>query len=138
MSIERQCGTERFKWHYKTCFACNLDLLLTFSALFQIEQLLLRNQSPHKVVAEQAYRLQQGLLLTSTQQQVRVEPCFRTFVLINYYSREIGIFLLYQNPEPEVFICVSFEDVPHKIEISWSILSRVVNKPLKRKHLASN
>ena len=51
-------------------FGLLIELLLTFSALFQIEQLLLRNQSPHKVVTEQAYRLQQGLLLTSTQQQV--------------------------------------------------------------------
>ncbi|XP_078365428.1 uncharacterized protein LOC144649735 isoform X2 [Oculina patagonica] len=38
--------------------------------LRKIEKLLLRNQSPHKVVTEQAYRLQQGLLLTSTQQQM--------------------------------------------------------------------
>ena len=38
--------------------------------LFQIEKLLFRNQSPHKVVTDQAYRLQQGLLLTTTQQQV--------------------------------------------------------------------
>ncbi|XP_015751674.1 PREDICTED: leucine-rich repeat-containing protein 16A-like [Acropora digitifera] len=38
--------------------------------LRKIEKLLLRNQSPHKAVTDQAYRLQQGLLLASTQQQV--------------------------------------------------------------------
>ncbi|XP_031561973.1 F-actin-uncapping protein LRRC16A-like isoform X3 [Actinia tenebrosa] len=37
--------------------------------LRKIEQILLRNQSPHKIVPEQAYRLQQGLLVASTQQQ---------------------------------------------------------------------
>ncbi|KAK3746399.1 hypothetical protein QZH41_018212, partial [Actinostola sp. cb2023] len=37
--------------------------------LRKIEAFLLRNQSPHKKVAEQAYRLQQGLLIASTQQQ---------------------------------------------------------------------
>lgn len=38
--------------------------------LKKIEKLLLRNQSPHKIVTEQAYRLQQGLFLASTQQQM--------------------------------------------------------------------
>ncbi|XP_074615858.1 F-actin-uncapping protein LRRC16A-like [Acropora palmata] len=38
--------------------------------LRKIEKLLLRNQSPHKAVTDQAYRLQQGLLLASTQQQM--------------------------------------------------------------------
>ncbi|XP_048577148.1 F-actin-uncapping protein LRRC16A isoform X2 [Nematostella vectensis] len=37
--------------------------------LREIERFLLRNQSPHKMVTEQAYRLQQGLLVTSIQQQ---------------------------------------------------------------------
>lgn len=77
-------------------FGLLIELLLTFSALFQIEQLLLRNQSPHKVVTEQAYRLQQGLLLTSTQQQVRVELFLCTFVSLQSRNRHL---LPYQNPD---------------------------------------
>ena len=46
------------------------SLVIKKNFLFQIEKLLLRNQSPHKAVTDQAYRLQQGLLLASTQQQV--------------------------------------------------------------------
>lgn len=38
--------------------------------LRKIEKLLLRNQSPHKAITDQAYRLQQGLFLASTQQQM--------------------------------------------------------------------
>ena len=49
----------------------NVEFIDIIMFSLQIEKLLLRNQSPHKVVTEQAYRLQQGLLLTSTQQQVR-------------------------------------------------------------------
>ena len=45
-------------------------LVIKRNFLFQIEKLLLRNQSPHKAVTDQAYRLQQGLFLASTQQQV--------------------------------------------------------------------
>lgn len=75
-----------------------LELLVKLSALFQIEQLLLRNQSPHKVVTEQAYRLQQGLLLTSTQQQVRVKPFLST--LVSLQPRNKYLFFS-QNPELE-------------------------------------
>ena len=46
------------------------SLVIKKNFLFQIEKLLLRNQSPHKAVTDQAYRLQQGLFLASTQQQV--------------------------------------------------------------------
>ncbi|XP_046842797.1 F-actin-uncapping protein LRRC16A-like [Xenia sp. Carnegie-2017] len=42
----------------------------TEKALKQIEKCLSRNYSPSHAVTEQAYRLQQGLMMTSTQQQM--------------------------------------------------------------------
>ncbi|XP_028409927.1 F-actin-uncapping protein LRRC16A-like isoform X2 [Dendronephthya gigantea] len=42
----------------------------TEKALKQIEKCLSRNHSPSKAVTEQVYRLQQGLMMTSTQQQM--------------------------------------------------------------------